>query len=416
MFFRHLRFRILIDRIIISGIILLIPILSFSNSVSWSDSVLSRQTQEMTKLRSDARDHLAKRKNNLALESLKSYHKAMVNDINEQEVSATQHSVRSFIIEQKKRQDSIRLKESRIAELRSQSGTIESENSSLARKALLYIALIMGIGSSLLFNRMKRLSLLEKALEVSAKQKQFVQERLNWIPEGRAKLHERFGSFNEIANKLLNLKPLSDLSHQSRQLENPRKAVHFLNKVKSSINAINAASEFSDKMNIEPQFELSNLNELIEEMSLLIISYKKADVAPVIVKDLEDILPQVHLDRERVRFVLFHLLSNATDAVIKKALKDLPGYTPTITITSRKLPRFIQVRIKDNGVGINKKELDNIFDAFYSGKPGVDSVGVGLTKCNEIMTELHKGELMVESDEGDGSDFIMRFPFNQNMI
>ncbi|MBK8414313.1 MAG: HAMP domain-containing histidine kinase [Bacteroidetes bacterium] len=81
-----------------------------------------------------------------------------------------------------------------------------------------------------------------------------------------------------------------------------------------------------------------------------------------------------------------------------------------MTITTRKLPRFVQVRIKDNGTGITEKDPKKVFEPFYTTKGKDIHTGLGLSESYRIIQVLHKGELLIESDPAQGSDFIVRFP------
>lgn len=70
---------------------------------------------------------------------------------------------------------------------------------------------------------------------------------------------------------------------------------------------------------------------------------------------------------------------------------------------------FTQITISDTGCGIAKEDIPHIFERFYKGKnAGKDSVGIGLALSNAIITGQH-GEILVESTEGIGSKFFIRF-------
>ncbi|MBK6640175.1 MAG: ATP-binding protein [Bacteroidetes bacterium] len=62
--------------------------------------------------------------------------------------------------------------------------------------------------------------------------------------------------------------------------------------------------------------------------------------------------------------MIFSLLTNALETVKEKKSRAPKGYEPKITITTRKLPRFVQVRIKDNGTGITEKTQKSFLNLF----------------------------------------------------
>jgi signal transduction histidine kinase len=70
---------------------------------------------------------------------------------------------------------------------------------------------------------------------------------------------------------------------------------------------------------------------------------------------------------------------------------------------------FRQIEIKDTGCGILDEDLPHIFERFYKGKnAGKDSVGIGLALSKSIITSQH-GDIIVESKEGEGTTFFVRF-------
>ena len=70
---------------------------------------------------------------------------------------------------------------------------------------------------------------------------------------------------------------------------------------------------------------------------------------------------------------------------------------------------FYEIRISDNGCGISKEDLPHIFERFYKGgNAGKDSVGIGLALAKTIM-ENQRGDILVDSTEGVGSIFKLRF-------
>jgi two-component system sensor histidine kinase BaeS len=70
------------------------------------------------------------------------------------------------------------------------------------------------------------------------------------------------------------------------------------------------------------------------------------------------------------------------------------------------------IRVKDNGIGIKKEDLDKIWQRFWqadSSRGSEGGNGLGLAMVKEI-AELHGGSVTAESTEGRGSEFIFRLP------
>ena len=70
---------------------------------------------------------------------------------------------------------------------------------------------------------------------------------------------------------------------------------------------------------------------------------------------------------------------------------------------------YKELAIKDDGCGIAADDLPHIFERFYKGKnSGKDSVGIGLALAKTIIENQH-GDILVESTEGAGTRFLVRF-------
>ena len=120
--------------------------------------------------------------------------------------------------------------------------------------------------------------------------------------------------------------------------------------------------------------------------------------------DLDKGLPLVRADESRLRQVFFNLLSNASQ------------FTPDggkLRIKASKKGGWCQVRVSDNGIGIKKKDLKQIFEPFYQADSSMTrerrGTGLGLSLVKEIV-EMHGGQIGVESEWGKGSSFIFTLP------
>ena len=65
--------------------------------------------------------------------------------------------------------------------------------------------------------------------------------------------------------------------------------------------------------------------------------------------------------------------------------------------------------MKDNGNGISQKDLDKIFQPFFSTKPTGEGTGLGLSLSYDII-KAHGGELKVETKESEFAEFIIQLP------
>jgi len=69
----------------------------------------------------------------------------------------------------------------------------------------------------------------------------------------------------------------------------------------------------------------------------------------------------------------------------------------------------VEIKVLDNGNGIPKKVIDKIFQPFFTTKPTGEGTGLGLSMSYDIV-KAHGGELKVETNEGEGSQFIIILP------
>jgi two-component system, NtrC family, sensor kinase len=108
--------------------------------------------------------------------------------------------------------------------------------------------------------------------------------------------------------------------------------------------------------------------------------------------------------------VLLNLYNNAFYTVNEKSTQTPRSYQPEVKVSTRKINDKIEIRIEDNGTGIAQKIVDKIFQPFFTTKPTGQGTGLGLSLTYEIITKEHTGTIRVESNEGEGSTFIIQLP------
>ncbi|MEM9775576.1 MAG: HAMP domain-containing sensor histidine kinase [Chloroflexota bacterium] len=146
------------------------------------------------------------------------------------------------------------------------------------------------------------------------------------------------------------------------------------------------------------------ISKLLDET---VRSYKPAAAEKNITLELALLgkLPVLELDGARIRQVIINLLSNAL------------RYTPEggkVIISAEHIDEFIEIRVRDNGAGIEPDALPSIFDRFYrtdkarTREKGGTGLGLAIVKA---LTEAHGGTVQVSSDGvGKGTEFQVRLP------
>src|SRR4029077_10379276 len=123
--------------------------------------------------------------------------------------------------------------------------------------------------------------------------------------------------------------------------------------------------------------------------------------------------------------VVLNLINNAFYAVNEKQKENIPGYEPTVTVSTASIQppsidrkrlahgavggRSIQIKVGDNGGGISQKVVDKIFQPFFTTKPTGQGTGLGLSLSYDII-KTHGGDIKVETKENEGSKFIIIIP------
>ena len=126
-------------------------------------------------------------------------------------------------------------------------------------------------------------------------------------------------------------------------------------------------------------------------------------------KDFSDQSDTCHFDADLIYRCLLNLVTNAMDACIHDAAGKRKK--KVVVRTRRKRGGGIEYQVQDNGSGMTAEVKKNIFQRFFSTK-GSEGTGIGLMITKKIVDE-HNGEIAVESEEGVGSNFIIRIPGKQ---
>jgi two-component system NtrC family sensor kinase len=128
---------------------------------------------------------------------------------------------------------------------------------------------------------------------------------------------------------------------------------------------------------------------------------KEADYRDIQVDiQVANALPMVHSDRGQLQQLFLNLINNAFDAMKK-------GGRLEITVRD-KPPDHVMVKIKDDGIGIAQKDIEHIFEPFFSTKKS-KGTGLGLSISYGIVKKL-RGTIYVESELGKGTTFTVNLP------
>ncbi|GAB2593774.1 sensor histidine kinase [Spirosoma areae] len=108
--------------------------------------------------------------------------------------------------------------------------------------------------------------------------------------------------------------------------------------------------------------------------------------------------------------VLLNVFNNAFYAVSEKKRQQPAGFEPSVTVETQRLDDHLELIVRDNGTGIPEGIRDKIFNPFFTTKPAGQGTGLGLALSYDIVTKGHGGQLRVQSQEGQFTEFSLHLP------
>jgi signal transduction histidine kinase len=154
--------------------------------------------------------------------------------------------------------------------------------------------------------------------------------------------------------------------------------------------------------------ELTDINALsYEYLRLSFQSMKRIekDINVTYETNFDTGLPKVNVIPQDIGRVLQNIFNNAFQALAQSS----KGIEPHLTVSTKNFGDHIQVSISDNGPGIPDAIKDKIFQPFFTTKPAGQGTGLGLSLSYDII-KAHRGEILVKSKEGVGSEFVITIP------
>src|SRR5207253_11288676 len=86
------------------------------------------------------------------------------------------------------------------------------------------------------------------------------------------------------------------------------------------------------------------------------------------------------------------------------------GYRPVLRVATRDLGGEVEVRIRDNGVGMPPEVQAKLFTPFFTTKPTGEGTGLGLSISYDIVVQQHGGAIAVDIRLGEFTEFTVRLP------
>ncbi len=155
--------------------------------------------------------------------------------------------------------------------------------------------------------------------------------------------------------------------------------------------------------------ELTDLNELAEEY--LKLSYhgfrsKNKSFNCTIQTAFDGNVDRIRVIPQDIGQILVNLFNNAFYSMNEKLKLNEKDYEPTLSIISEMKNNKVILSVRDNGMGIPEKNVQKIFQPFFTTKPTGEATGLGLSLSYDII-KAHEGDLKVDSAEGEYAEFTM---------
>jgi two-component system NtrC family sensor kinase len=160
-------------------------------------------------------------------------------------------------------------------------------------------------------------------------------------------------------------------------------------------------------------WQSTDLNALAEEALNLAYHGARAqdpnfDIA--LERDLDRNLAPVDVVPQELTRVLLNLIGNGFYAAAKRSGEGDRTFRPALKVTTREFGESVEVRVRDNGIGVPPENRDRLFQPFFTTKRTGEGTGLGLSISYEIVTQQHGGTITVESEVGDFTEFTVRLP------
>lgn len=253
---------------------------------------------------------------------------------------------------------------------------------------------------------------------------------------------------SERTNELVKAKDELDETNKLLQQANRTQNIFFTNishEFRTPLTLIlGPAKQLLDRVkdtNIRENLEIIHrsarkLNKLVDELldiSKIEAGEMKLKTCPLnFISVVKEIIPPYYsyAERKKIDFklsydeeeIIIYLDKDKSDKILNNIFANAFKFTPEggkIEVKVRLAEGCAEVSVADTGVGIPIDQIDKIFDRFYqvdgSHSREQDGTGIGLSLTKELI-ELHKAKIEVESQEGKGSTFIIRFPLGKEHL
>ncbi|MFQ5753213.1 MAG: PAS domain S-box protein, partial [bacterium] len=246
---------------------------------------------------------------------------------------------------------------------------------------------------------------------------------IQYVGDNTRFLQDAFDDFNHLMGKfhklLMAVKKERVTEELLQELENALQDAdmeYLLNEIPIAIqqseegvervaNIVRAMKEFSHPGGEEKR--AINMNKAIE--STITVARNEWKYVAEMVTDFDPSLPLVPCLPGDINQVILNLIINAAHT-ISEVQRDGGKGKGTITIRTRKIENWVEIRVSDTGKGIPEEVRQKVFDPFFTTKDVGRGTGQGLAISHAVIVEKHGGTITFETEINKGTTFIIRLP------
>ncbi len=242
---------------------------------------------------------------------------------------------------------------------------------------------------------------------------QYIGENLRFLQEAHGDISKLLDAYQSLLQKTESIEDLRPQAENIKQVkedvdldylqeEMPKSIEQSLTGTDQVARIVLAMKEFAHPGS--HQMDQVDLNKIIQN-SVAVCKNEWKYVADTELQ-LDPDLPKVECLGSEISQVLLNLIVNAAHAIEDAKLEG----KGKISISSALNSGHAEVRVTDTGTGIPEAVRESIFNPFFTTKDVGEGTGQGLAIAQDIVVGKHRGQLFFETEEGQGTTFIMRLP------
>jgi signal transduction histidine kinase len=211
------------------------------------------------------------------------------------------------------------------------------------------------------------------------------------------------GIAHEINNPLTGIIGMAEIALEEEDVSKNKNYLKDIMNCAQRINEIVRRLKVYSRSAKKGEQSLVDIHNVLEDSMKMVRLVIKTNPVEVI-KQFQQI-EKIEANRCEIEQVFVNLITNAFQAMNGKGGK--------LLLSTRSLKDFVEVKVSDDGMGIPPKYLKKIFDPFFTTKKLGEGTGLGLNIVSRIINK-YEGTIDVESREGMGTTFTVKFPIRGN--